>query len=422
MPALLLFAAAGVIFSAKLGLFQFNIAALFKNTIFRKSVHKKDKSQPASKNLSPFQALASALAVTLGTGNIVALGTAIAFGGAGAVFWMWVSAFGGMATSYAENFLGMRYRRRRRDGSYIGGAFYYIEHALGKHAGLFYAACCLLASFGMGNMTQVNAAATALRGSFGVPAFVTGAFTAAVVALLIFGGVKIFGEVTEKAVPLLSLIYVGGCVLVMIIFADRIPGMFARIFSEAFDFRAVGGGILGSAMLKGMGWGYRRGVFSNEAGLGSAVILNTMSEETAPARQGQWAMLAVFFDTIVMCTLTAFAILLTGADRGVTDGGAFAATAFENAFGPVANAFVSVSVALFAVATIAGYSVLAKISAEYLFSGRLIKPVMFLYISCCLLGSVANLQLVWEAADLFNGIMAVPNLLSLLLLNNEVTR
>lgn len=415
IPMLMLFVGVGLFFTVKMRFFQFNFKRIFEETLFFKD---KQKTK-AGNGLSPFQTLTSTLAVTLGTGNIVALGTAIAIGGAGAVFWMWVSAFLGMASTYAENYLGMKYRKKKPDGSYTGGAFYYIEAALGKPWGKFFAFCCVLTSLGMGNMTQINALSSSMEDSFTTPVWLSGVIAAFLVGFFVFGGAKFLGEVTEKAIPVISGLYILGCLAVIILNINLIPTVFIRIIKEAFDISAIGGGIFGTVMLKGMSWGFRRGVFSNEAGLGSTVILNTMSNETNAKRQSTWAVLTVFFDTIIMCSLTAFTILLTGADKSGAEGTMLTSAAFNSIFGNYSNAFVTICIALFAIATAAGWSVFGAVSVEYLIGKRFVKPFLYIFIICCFIGAVMNLEIAWGIADIFNGMMAVPNLISLIILGKN---
>lgn len=414
VPALILFLGTGIYLSVKLRFFQINLPRIIKQTFLHKSKLSNEK------NLSPFQTLTSVLAVTLGTGNIVALGTAIAFGGAGAVFWMAVSAFFGMATAYAENYLGMKFRITKADGSRFGGAFFYIGKILGGGWGKFFALCCILASLGMGNMTQMNALAVSLERGFGVPLHTSGLMAALLVGLLIFGGAVMFGQVTEKVIPVLALIYIFGCLAVIIMNLGAVPEALLRIVREAFDLKAVGGGVLGfailrSKMLSGMSWGFRRGIFSNEAGLGTTVILNTMSSENSATRQSLWASLAVFIDTLVICVLTALAILVTGADKLGGDGTMYASAAFGSAFGGYADMFLSACIALFAVATASGWSFFGSVCVEYLFGKRYIKIFAVIFIICCFFGAVTRPVVIWGLADMFNGLMAAPNLIALLL-------
>jgi AGCS family alanine or glycine:cation symporter len=406
---LILFLGAGIYLSAKLGFFQLNLPKIIKQTLLGKS------KSADGKTMSPLQTLTSTLAVTLGTGNIVALGTAIAFGGAGAVFWMVVSAFFGMATAYAETYTGMKFRRTKPDGSKFGGAFFYIGEALGSGWGKLFALCCILASLGMGNMTQMNALAVSLERGFGVAPATSGLMGMVLVGLLVFGGAVMFGQVTEKVIPVLSVVYIVGCLAVIFVNLGEVPGALFRIVQEAFSVRAVGGGFLGTALIRGMSWGFRRGIFSNEAGLGTAVIINCMSSEESASKQGLWSSLAVFIDTVIICVLTALAILVTGADNIGGDGATFTLAAFESAFGSHANMFLSACIALFAIATASGWSLFGSVCVEYLFGKRFIKPFMVIFTLCCFIGATARLELIWGLADIFNGLMAAPNLLALLI-------
>lgn len=416
-PMLIIYLLVGAVFSAKLKFGQITrLGEIFRRTLFSKEKGKTDK-----KNLSPLQTLTSALATTLGTGNIVAVGSAVAIGGAGAVFWMLVSASLGMATCYGENVLGMKYRRQRDDGSWFGGAFHYISAAFGTvKAGKLYALFCLTASIGIGNMTQINAMSQSLDSAFGIPAPVSGLAAAALLLWLIFGGVRLFGKVTEKVIPIISLIYILGCFGVIIINIANLPQAVLRIFKEAFDFRAVGGGFFGSAMLLGMSWGVRRGIFSNEAGLGSSVMLNSATSSDDEEKQGLWAMLQVFFDTIVMCTLTAVTMLVTGADKIAEDGITNAVYAFQCVFGDFSSGFVAIALTVFAVTTAAGWSVYGSNSLEYLSGGKGKSVFLVIFAAAAVLGANMKIELIWQLSDLLNGLMAIPNLPAMLILSNEV--
>jgi AGCS family alanine or glycine:cation symporter len=418
LPMLCLFIGTGVFFSVKLGFFQLNTLKILKQTIFAKQ----EKSD--EKTLTPFQTLTNSLALTIGTGNIVALGTAIALGGAGAVFWMWVSAILGMATTYAENFLGMKYRKPRPDGGYFGGAFHYIEKALGSPAAKLFAVCCVFASLGIGNMTQINSMSSSMQFSFGTPTWISGILAVIPVGILVFGGAKLLGKVTEKTIPVVSLLYILGCLAVIFMFWRDIPVVLGRIVSEAFGLRAMGGGAVGVGISKAMSWGFRRGIFSNEAGLGSTVTMNAMSSSQDAHNQGLWATLTVFFDTIVICTLTALPILLTGADKAFATaddlGVNLAASAFEAALGDYAGMFVTVAVVLFAIATCSGWSVFGALCMEYLFGSRSVKPFLVVFVGFAFIGAVMRLDLVWGLADLLNSVMAVPNLLAILMLADKI--
>ncbi len=416
-PMLIIYLLVGVVFSVKLKFGQITrLSEVFKRTLFSKEKGKTDK-----KNLSPLQTLTSALATTLGTGNIVAVGSAVAIGGAGAVFWMLVSAFLGMATCYGENVLGMKYRQRREDGSWFGGAFHYISAAFGSlKAGKLYAFFCLAASVGIGNMTQINAMSQSLNSAFGIPTTLSGSVAAVLLLWLIFGGVRLFGKVTEKVIPVISIIYVLGCFGVIFINITNLPAAVVRIFTEAFDFRAVSGGFFGSAMMTGMSWGVRRGIFSNEAGLGSSVMLNSATSSDDEEKQGLWAMLQVFFDTIVMCTLTAVALLVTGADKIATDGITNAVYSFQCVFGDFSSGFVAIAITVFAITTAAGWSVYGSNSLEYLTGGKGKSLYLIIFAAATIVGATMKIELVWQLSDLLNGLMAMPNLPAMLILSNEV--
>lgn len=416
-PMLIIYLLVGFVFSIKLKFGQItHLRYIFSQTLFCKTKEKGDK-----KNLSPLQTLTSALATTLGTGNIVAVGAAVAIGGAGAVFWMLVSAFLGMATCYAENVLGMRYRQQRRDGSWFGGAFHYIAAAFGTPAmGKIYAVFCLTASVGIGNMTQINAMSGALNNAFNIPTWLIGTIATALLIWLIFGGVRLFGKVTEKVIPVISAVYILGCVAVILLNITSLPQVIASIITEAFDFRAVSGGIFGSVMLKGMSWGFRRGIFSNEAGLGSSVMLNCATYSQNAEKQGMWAMLQVFFDTIVMCSLTALTLLVTGADKIATDGITNAIYAFSGVFGDFSAGFVAISLTVFAVTTAAGWSVYGSNSLEYLTGEKGRTLFLLIFAAATMVGATMKIELVWQLSDLLNGLMAMPNLPAMLILSGEV--
>lgn len=419
-PMLVIYLLAGVIFTVKIRFSQFyKLGGIFSRTLFSGTKEKGD-----DKNLSPIQTLTSALATTLGTGNIVAVGAAVAVGGAGAVFWMLISAFLGMATCYGENVLGMKYRVRREDGSWFGGAFHYITAAFGTpKAGKLYALLCVAASIGIGNMTQINAMSGALNTAFGIPTYIIGAFATLLLIWLIFGGIRLFGKVTEKVIPVISIIYVLGCLAVIALNIGRLPEVIVRIFREAFDLSAVSGGILGSVMLRGMSWGFRRGVFSNEAGLGSSVMLNTATQSEDPHKQGMWAMLQVFFDTAVMCTLTALTLLVTGGEKVSTDGISNAVYAFTDVFGRFSAGFVAISITVFAITTAAGWSVYGCSSLEYITGGKKGRHLyLIVFALATMLGATVKIELIWQLSDLLNGLMAMPNLPAILILSGEVEK
>lgn len=416
-PMLVIYLLTGVVFTFKIRFAQFKkLGNIFSNTLFSK-----EKTKGDGKNLSPLQTLTSALATTLGTGNIVAVGAAVAVGGAGAVFWMLVSAFLGMATCYGENVLGMKYRVKREDGSYFGGAFHYITAAFKTPAaGKLYAFLCVAASVGIGNMTQINAMSGALNGAFNIPAWVSGAAATFLLIWLIFGGVRLLGKVTEKVIPVISIIYVFGCIAVIFLNINKLPDVFIRIIRDAFDLSAVSGGILGSVMMKSMSWGIRRGIFSNEAGLGSSVMLNTATNSEDPCKQGMWAMLQVFFDTIIMCTLTALTLLVTGGEKVAADGITNAVYAFGAVFGDFSAGFVAIAITVFAITTAAGWSVYGSSSLEYLTGGKGRYLYLAVFAAATMVGATVRLELIWQLSDVLNGLMAMPNLPAILILSGEV--
>lgn len=532
LPALLL--GTGVFLTLRLRFFQVTKARLWlKKTLF--SLTKREAG--GEKGISQFQALSTALAAALGTGNIAGVAAALAVGGPGAVFWMWISAGFGMATSFTENLLGIYYRRKNEAGEWTGGAMYYLRDGLPKRLGralsAVFAASCALASFGIGNMTQANSIAQAMSAEFGIPSAATGAVLAVVTALVLVGGIKRIGRVTERLVPIMALLYIVACLLALLLNAGRIPSVFTGIVRSAFDFRAAAGGAGGYLISRAVSAGFRRGVFSNEAGLGSAVSVNAASNVREPAQQGMWGMFEVFFDTIIMCSLTAFALLSAPAStvtfeealmnlsetpqyfslhteegaalidgepnaflrladsadeagtydeiaarsvygqsltlrllrpealspsdygyvnlmelRGVAgqnpdgsplldrngdpvlvaaelkevSGAALASFAFAQRFGSAAGKGLAIAVLLFAFSTIVGWSYCGMQALCYLLGQRAAGIYRAVYVIFVAVGSTVSLGLAWELSDLFNGLMAFPNLIGLLLLSGKAVR
>ena len=312
-PMLCLMLFTGICFTVRTGFFQLRkFPHILKSTVF-------SREKTSDDGVSPFAAMCQALAATLGTGNIAGVSTALSIGGAGAVFWMWISAFFGMMTGYAENVLGIFYRKKEGE-HYKGGAMQYIKaglsespktHSLAKPLAVTYALLCVIAGFGMGNAAQMNSAAEALRASFGLPQIVTGVVLAGLAALIVFGGVKRISAVTSKLVPLMSGFYIVGCVFILISNAEHIPKAFEMIISSAFGARQLGGGIAGAAVKTAISMGFKRGVFSNEAGIGTSVFAHSQSRIKEPVVCGMWSIFEIFFDTIVMCSLTALVLLVS---------------------------------------------------------------------------------------------------------------
>ena len=381
--------------------------------------------------ISQFQSMCTALAGTIGTGNIVGVATAIVSGGPGAIFWMWVMALLGMMTSYAENVLGICYRRRDAAGRWCGGPMYYLAEGLGGGFGralaVLFACFCILASFGIGNMSQINSIAGNMNAAFGVPTLVTGLCLMVVTALIVIGGLKRGAAVTEKLVPLMALFYIAGALIIVVLHAGNIPAAFAAIFKGAFNLNAAGGGALGYGISQTITWGFKRGAFSNEAGLGSAVMVNSASNVKEPVHQGMWGVFEVFADTIVVCTLTALVILTTGVVdiesgavlAGVQDN-ALVGQAFTAAFGSFGPKFIAISILLFAYSTTLGWSHYGTKAVEYLFgtAGSRIYKVVFVCMT--VVGATMKLGLAWDLSDTFNGLMMIPNLIGVLALSGTV--
>ena len=372
--------------------------------------------------ITPFQALATALSATIGTGNIGGVATAIALGGPGAVFWMWMTALVGMATKYAEAVLAVKYREVDEEGRYVGGPMYYIRNGLGPRwawLGATFAAFAMVAAFGIGNTVQANAVADVMASNLSVPAWLTGVVLAGLVFLVIIGGIRRIARVAEKLVPAMALVYILGALVVILLNLTDVPAALVQIVRDAFTGTAATGGFAGAAVWAAIRFGVARGIFSNEAGLGSAPIAHAAARTRSPVRQGSVAMLGTFIDTIIVCTMTALVIVLTG----VWETGATGASLTAEAFGdgvPGGNWVVTFGLILFAFTTIVAWSYYGERCAEYLFGVRVILPYRYLWVATLLVGAVANLNLVWLVADVLNALMAIPNLIALLALSGTV--
>ena len=413
----------GIYYTVRSRFFPFRRLGLWwketAGSFFRKS-ERADGAEPGKKGISSFQAMTAALAGAMGTGNIVGVAAALAIGGPGAIFWMWAASLFGMMTIFGENVLGCRYRQKNKKGEWVGGPMYYLSKGLRSRflAGLFSVAC-ILSSLGMGNMTQANSIAGAMEAGFSVPRWATGTVLALLVGMIILGGLKRITGFTEKIVPFMSIFYLVGCLVVIAVHGGSLPQVFETIFRQAFQFQAAAGGGAGfaaAAVIQGIS----KGAFSNEAGLGSAPIIYAASEEDDGVKQGMWGIFQVFADTIVGCTVTALCILASGAlDSGLT-GVALSARAFSSVFGKMGSVFVAVSIVMFAFATLISWSYYGEKSLEYLAGERLISVYRLLYAACAALGCMLSLDSVWRAADTFNGLMAIPNMIALVLLSREV--
>ena len=415
---LILLLGVGIFFTVKLKFFPLvHFRTWWKYTVF---LSFKSNNSSSNEKISPFQAMATALAGSIGTGNIVGVANAIALGGAGAVFWMWIAAFFGMSTVFAENVLGIKYRIKR-NGKYVGGPMYYIEKGLKcKWLAVIFAVFCTLAAFGMGNMTQANSVSGALLNGFGISPKITGLIFAVLVGIIIFGGIGRISKLTEKLVPVMSVIYTISILIVIIVNFREIPNAFSEIFIQAFDFKAVSGGLMGYGMSKAIKYGISRGVFSNEAGLGSSPIVHSAADTDNPYQQGMWGIFQVFIDTIVLCTLMALCILTTHSDKTGFDGIELSTYSFKTVLGYAGNIFMSLSIVLFAFATLVSWSYYGEKSFEYLTNGKYISLYRIIYSIIVYIGCITNISLVWEISDTFNGLMAIPNLIALMILSNEV--
>ena len=408
----------GIFFTVKLRFFPVvHFGTWWKNTAMSFS---KSRKSSAEEKISPFQAVATALAGSIGTGNIVGVANAIALGGAGAVFWMWVAAFFGMSTVFAENVLGMKYRIKK-NGKYVGGPMYYIERGMKcKWLAVIFAVFCTLAAFGMGNMTQSNSVSGALE-NFGISPKISGMILAVLVGGIIFGGIDRISKLTEKLVPFMAVIYTIAVLIVIGVNFREIPNAFKEIFEQAFDLKSVAGGFMGYGMSRAVKYGISRGVFSNEAGLGSSPIVHSASDSDEPYQQGMWGIFQVFVDTIVMCTLMALCILTTKADKTGLDGIELSTYSFESVLGIVGNIFISLSIVMFAFATLVSWSYYGERSFEYLTNGKYIKIYRVIYAVVVYIGCIMEITLVWEISDTFNGLMAIPNLIAIIFLSGEVS-
>lgn len=378
----------------------------------------KDKGE-----ITHFQALSAALSATIGTGNIAGVGTAVAIGGPGAVFWMWVTAFFGMALKYGECLLALKYRHIHEDGSVSAGPMYYIEKGLGqKWLAMTFAFFAVMASFGIGNMVQANSVAEPLLTYLGVPKIATGIVIGILVFAVIIGGIKRIGHVAAGLVPFMALFYILGSLIVIIANIESVPGAFTLIFHDAFTGSSAAGGFAGSALAQTIRMGVARGVFSNEAGLGSAPIAHGAAKTEEPVREGLVAMLGPFIDTIVICTMTALVIVLTGAYETGLSGADLTAKAFNIGMPVKGGYVVAFGIVIFAFSTAVSWSYYGDRAVEYLFGPKMILPYRTFYCLLLPVGAVFEMNLVWTISDIFNALMAWPNLVALICLSGVILK
>ena len=366
-------------------------------------------------DITPFQALTTALSATIGTGNIAGVATAIFLGGPGAIFWMWVCAIFGMATKYAEAVLAVRFRHLLPDGTMQGGPMRYIADGLGiKWLGWTFALLGVFASFGIGSMVQSNSVAITLENSWGIPPVATGLILGIMTAVVIIGGIRRIGKVTEKLVPLMGIFYVSGAILILALNADRLPHAFMLIIEHAFSPASATGGFAGAAVSAAIRFGVARGVFSNEAGLGSAPIAHAAARTDNPARQGLIAMSGVFFDTIIICTMTALVILTTGAWTSGETTSALTNLAFETWLPGLGGLIVTIGLSVFAYSTMIGWSYYGEECVEYIAGIRARTPYRIIFCIVTASGAFQKVDFVWNFSDTMNGCMAIPNLIGLI--------
>ncbi|PFG52310.1 AGCS family alanine or glycine:cation symporter [Marinobacter sp. LV10R520-4] len=375
--------------------------------------------------IPPFQALMTALSATVGTGNIAGVATAVFLGGPGALFWMWLTALVGMATKYSEAVLAVRFREVDERGSYVGGPMYYIRNGLGKKwawMGVLFAIFAAIAGFGIGNTVQANSVADVMEATFGLPHWISGVILMVLVGMVLIGGIRRIGQVASALVPIMAISYLlAGLVVLAINFAE-IPAAFGLIFEHAFSPIAAEGGFAGAAVWAAIRFGVARGVFSNEAGLGSAPIAHAAAQTKNPINQGMIAMLGTFIDTIIICTITGLVIITSGVWTSGESGAALTSMAFSQALPGVGGYVVAIALAVFAFTTLLGWSFYGERCVEFLFGVKAIVPYRVAWVLAIPVGATINLGLIWLVADTLNAMMALPNLIALALLSPVVFR
>lgn len=434
VPAMVCIVGVGIWLSIRTNFIQIRKFGTSMRLTFGRIFHRGNAAEGA---VTPFQAVCTALAATVGTGNIAGVAGAIAIGGPGAVFWMWCSALLGMCTKFAEVTLAVHFREKNRDGDWVGGPMYYIKNGLApkwRFLAVLYAALGVLTVFGTGNATQVNAIITAVDtallnfqvigpGNVDTLNLCIGIGLALVVAMVLVGGLKRIGNVAERLVPFMALVYVVLALGAVLLNADRIPAVFGSIIKGAFSPSAITGGAVGSMFLS-MKKGVSRGIFSNEAGLGTGSIAHAASDVDDPIRQGYFGIFEVFADTIVICSLTAFVILISGENiaYGVAAGAELTIGGFTTVYGKWVSAITAVAMCCFAFSTIIGWGLYGTRCIEFLFGTGVNRGFMIVYSFVAIVGATMDLGLLWDIADTFNGMMVIPNLIALFLLSGTVAK
>ncbi len=371
-------------------------------------------------DISQFGSLMTALAATIGTGNIVGVATAIASGGPGAVLWIWLTGVFGIATKYGEAVLSVKYRQTNAKGEMCGGPMYVLEHGMKcRWLGIVFAALCAIASFGIGNMVQANSVAVLAHDAYHVPRWVTGLILSSLTALVILGGIRSISRISEKLVPFMAISFMLGCIILLIINAKNVPSSLELIFKSAFTGQAAIGGFLGAGVKEAIRFGIARGLFSNESGMGSAPIVAAAAQTKSPVEQGLVSATGTFWDTVVMCAITGVAFVSSGVWTQGLNGAALSKAAFDQipVLGPF---FLTLGLATFVFATIIGWAYYGEKSMEYLAGTKAIQPYRYAWVAAAFVGSIASLSSVWNLADVLNGFMVIPNVLTLLVLNGVI--
>ena len=434
VPAMICIIGVGLYLSIRTNFLQIRKFPYAMKITLGRMLKKREASDGA---LTPFQAVCTALAATVGTGNVAGVAGAIAIGGPGAIFWMWISALLGMCTKFSEVTLGVHFRERNKDGDYVGGPMYYIKNGLKKHwhwLAYLFSAFGVLTVFGTGNATQVNTITTAIDSALynynlisedgaATLNLIIGIVLAGLIALILLGGIKRIGQVTEKLVPFMAIMYILLALGVIVVHVGAVPAVFSAIIRGAFDPAAVTGGAVGSFFMS-MKKGVSRGIFSNEAGLGTGSIAHACADTRKPVKQGFFGIFEVFVDTIVICTLTALVILCSGVPvgYGAAAGAELTISGFTSVYGGWVSIFTAVAMCCFAFSTIIGWGLYGTRCIEFLFGSKANKPFMLVYSLVAIVGATMNLGLMWSIAETFNGLMVIPNLIAVFLLSGVVVK
>ncbi len=410
-PMIVLLMGTGVLLTILTGAVQFRYLGFALKEVLGKLTQR----GTGDGSVSPFQAVSTALASTVGVGNIAGVATALTLGGPGALFWLWISGVLGMCTKFAEIVIALHYREPDATGTMRGGAMYTLRKGLGlPWLGTIFALLTSLAAFGIGNMVQANSVADSLRSSFGVPPMITGLVLAAVTAAVILGGIQRIGQVTQVLVPLMSVLYLAGGLLIILLHIADIPAAVGLVLEGAFTGTAATGGFAGSTVALALRFGIARGLFSNEAGLGSAPMVHSAAQTDHPARQGLYGIFEVFVDTVLVCTVTGLAILVTDSWQSGMTGAALSGEAFRLGLPGIGDIIVTSSILLFSFSTVIGWSYYGETAIVYLLGAKAALPYRLVWLVFIYLGATGSLQLIWSVSDTLNGLMAIPNLVSVL--------